>query len=249
MSLCKDCIRGVRHEGTAEGKWEVLGDIRTYVATPEIEYPKDKVLLYLTDVFGAEFLNNQLLADDFARNGFKVIMPDLFNRDPIPESAFDPSSGFSIPEWLLKHGTEQTRSIIDKVIAALKEQGVKDIGATGYCYGARGVFDLAFDGQIKASVVSHPSLLKNPDDLESYSKTNIPLLINSCTIDQQFPKEFQDKADEILGGGKFAPGYEQKLWEGCTHGFMVRGDPNDPKSKAGKEGGFKASVEFLIKYL
>lgn len=39
-----------------------------------------------------------------------------------------------------------------------------------------------------------------------------------------FGLEAQAKADEILGGGKFAPGYERTYWEGCTHGFAVRGD-------------------------
>ncbi|KAL0953651.1 hypothetical protein HGRIS_004854 [Hohenbuehelia grisea] len=249
MSLCKDCISGVRHEGTPEGKWEVLGGIKTYVATPELDYPKDKVLLYLTDIFGPELSNAQLLADDFARNGFKTVVPDIFNGDAVPADAFNPDSKFSLQEWFPNHGNDQTRPIIDKVIAALKEQGVKQIGTTGYCFGARYVFDLAYEGLITVSVVSHPSLLKNPEDLEKYSKTNIPLLINSCTVDQQFPKEFQEKADEILGGGKFKPGYVREHWEGCTHGFMVRGDLNDPKVKAGREGGFKASVEFLIKHL
>ena len=39
-----------------------------------------------------------------------------------------------------------------------------------------------------------------------------------------FPKEAQAIADEILGGGKYAPGYVRTYWEGCTHGFAVRGD-------------------------
>jgi hypothetical protein len=35
---------------------------------------------------------------------------------------------------MLKHGKEQTRPSLDKVIAVLKEEGVK-FGATGYCFG------------------------------------------------------------------------------------------------------------------
>ena len=31
--------------------------------------------------------------------------------------------------------------------------------------------------------------------------------------------------------------------------FQVRGDISDPKVKAGREGAFKASVEWFIKYL
>ena len=102
------------------------------------------------------------------------------------------------------------------------------------------------------------------------SKT--PLLINSCEVDSQFPKESQAVTDEILGEGKFTYGYERTYWDGCTHGFAVRGDlvcfavrsrrtsrkadqftsdvsQSDPKVKAGKEGAFKASVEWLIKHL
>ena len=82
----------------------------------------------------------------------------------------------------MNHGAEQTRPPLDKVIAALKERGVTQFAATGYCFGARYTFDLAFDGVIKAAVVSHPSLLKVPDDLEKFKKTNVPLLINACEV-------------------------------------------------------------------
>ena len=39
-----------------------------------------------------------------------------------------------------------------------------------------------------------------------------------------FPIPAQEQADAILGGGKFAPGYERTYWPGVTHGFAVRGD-------------------------
>ena len=41
----------------------------------------------------------------------------------------------SLDAWLLKHGNDETRPNVDKVIAALKEQGVKAFGVTGYCFG------------------------------------------------------------------------------------------------------------------
>jgi len=114
---------GVRYGGTAEGNltypcfgfqdtntsaalgtYEEIGGIKTYVATPKVDYPKNKAVIYLTDVFGLEFPNNlvrrppfycseltnpiQLLADDFARNGFKVYAPELFEGDPVAPDAF-----------------------------------------------------------------------------------------------------------------------------------------------------------------
>jgi len=114
----------------------------------------------------------------------------------------------------------------------------------------RYTFDLAFENIIKVAVISHPSQLKVPEDLEKYAATSkAPLLINSCTTDSQFPLEASAKADEIFGDGKFAPGYKREYFVGCTHGFAVRGDLSNPQVKAGKEGSFKASVEWIKKYL
>ncbi|PPQ72441.1 hypothetical protein CVT26_003770 [Gymnopilus dilepis] len=245
MSLCEHCVKGVIHEGEPKGKFEKIGGVESYVATPSGDYPKDKVILFLPDVFGLPLTNNLLLADSFAENGFKTVIPDYFNGDALPTDALAPGSKFDIQAWLAKHGAEQTRPPLDKVIAALKEQGVKTFGAVGYCFGARYSVDLSFENIIQANVITHPSLLKIPEDLEKYAATSkVPLLINSCEIDSQFPPEAAKKADEIFA--KFEPGYKRVHFEGCTHGFAVRGDLSDPKVKAGKEGAFKETVEWFL---
>jgi len=95
--------------------------------------------------------------------------------------------------------------------------------------------------------MSHPSRLQIPIDLErlAASGSKAKILINSCDIDKPFPPEAQAKADELLGDGKYKAGYKRAHWEGCSHGFAVRGDLSDPKVKAGKEGAFKATVELF----
>ncbi|KAI0653150.1 alpha/beta-hydrolase [Cubamyces menziesii] len=247
MSLCSHCVAGVRHEGTPEGQFTKIGGVESYVATPSGDYPKDKVVLFLSDVFGIKLQNNLLLADDYARNGFKVVLPDLFEGDALPEDALN-SGTFDFATWLGKHNAERVAGITRDVISALKAEGVTSFAAIGFCFGARPAFDLAVANELAAVAVAHPSLLQIPADLEKYaSQSKAPLLINSCEVDSQFPPEAQAKADEILGGGKFAPGYTRTYWDGCTHGFAVRGDISNPKVKAGKEGAFKATVEFLIK--
>ncbi|KDQ50689.1 hypothetical protein JAAARDRAFT_41769 [Jaapia argillacea MUCL 33604] len=251
MSFCEHCVSGVRHEGTPEGKLEAIGGVECYVATPSVDYPKDKVVLILPDVFGHVLINTQLLADDFARNGFKTIIPDNCNGDPAPADGLSPgnTTGFDLGEWFAKHGADKARPPIDAVIAALKDQGVTRFGVNGYCWGARYCFDLAFENVVHVVASSHPSLIQ-PDDLKKYAETSkAPLLINSCEVDPQFPKEKQELADELFGNGKFAPGYERTYWDGCTHGFAVRGDISNPKVKVGKEGAFKATVEHFLKYL
>ncbi len=42
------------------GKIEKIGGVECYVATPTGEYPKDKVVLFLTDVFGIPLINNKV---------------------------------------------------------------------------------------------------------------------------------------------------------------------------------------------
>ncbi|TFY70448.1 hypothetical protein EVG20_g2554 [Dentipellis fragilis] len=162
MSFCKHCVQGVRHEGTPEGKFETIGGIKTYVATPTGEYPKDKAILFLTDVFGPELNNNlvrlpplflphliltltlacvgfdrdrQLLADDFAKNGFQVYLADLFDGDPVPAEGLSPGSTFDIMKWFPTHGPNVTQPKVEALITALKAQGVTRFGAVGYCYG------------------------------------------------------------------------------------------------------------------
>jgi hypothetical protein len=62
-----------------------------------------------------------------------------------------------------------------------------------------------------------------------------------------FPLDVQAEADKIFEG--FAPGYKREYFEGCTHGFAVRGDLSDPKVKAGKEGAFEATVKWFQAHL
>ncbi|KAK2465688.1 hypothetical protein APHAL10511_002232 [Amanita phalloides] len=249
MSLCQDCIKGVRHEGTPSGKFEKIGGVDCYIATPDGDYEQDKVVLYLPDALGLH-INTYLLVDDHANNGYKTIALDYLNNDPVPANFLSSPQTFDVKKWLARHGREETRPVLDKVIDALKDQGVKKFAATGYCFGGRYVFDLAFEHIIDVAIVSHPSLLISPEDFETYaSKAKAPLLINSCTIDMQFPLEAQAKADEFLGNGQFAPGYRRVHFEGFRHGFAVRGDMSDPKVKAAKEGAFKSAIEWLKTYM
>ncbi|KAJ7886889.1 Alpha/Beta hydrolase protein [Mycena olivaceomarginata] len=249
MSFCAGCFKAVTHDGTPEGEMTEIGGVPCYVATPTVDYPKDKAVLFLTDAHGMLLVNNKLLADDYARNGFKTVVPDLFNNDAVPVASLSPGAPpFDWPSWLPKHGAAQTRPIVDAVIDALKAEGVKEIAASGYCFGARYTFDLAFDRVVRVAVVAHPSLLKRPQDLETYrDKATAPLLINGCTHDPVFPLEDQEKADEILAN--FAPGYKREYWDGASHGFALKGNLSDPKVWEAKTGAFKATIEWLFKYL
>lgn len=138
----------------------------------------------------------------------------------------------------------QNMSLCKDCVKGVVHEGIAEGKFGGLYY----VFDLAH--LVDAAVAFHPSLIKVPDDLEKYiSIAKTPLLINSCTNDEALPLVGQIKADEILGGGKYEPGYERKHWEGVTHGFTVCGDLGDPIVKAANEGAFDAALQWFFKYL
>lgn len=57
-------------------------------------------MLIFTDVIGHKFINAQLIADQFASNGYLVVTSDLFNGDTVP---FNRPEGFNIMEWIICH--------------------------------------------------------------------------------------------------------------------------------------------------
>jgi hypothetical protein len=59
-TLIVSFMQGVRHEGSPVGTIETIGGVKVYIATPKVDYPKDKVLLFLPEAFGLELVNNQV---------------------------------------------------------------------------------------------------------------------------------------------------------------------------------------------
>jgi dienelactone hydrolase len=131
--------------------------------------------------------------DDFARNGYRTVAIDYFLGNPVPQDAlivrmpgapgYDDPRNFDMMGWVSSI-FPGLRPSIDKVIAALKEQGVTALAATGYCIGGRMVFDLAVENIIKVSIGSHPSLLKVPEDFEvNIEKHRLPKTCHSRCLD------------------------------------------------------------------
>ncbi|KAI5474896.1 alpha/beta-hydrolase [Pseudohyphozyma bogoriensis] len=247
-TLSKCCVSGVIHEGTPTGKMENIGDVTTYVALPSAEFDATKAIVFLPDAFGHALVNNKLLVDSFAASGFATYFPDIFFGDPFPLERLNGNlEGFDPKPWLAKHDQAATRPVVDKFLAGLKEKGVQKFAATGYCFGARYVVDLALDGQIHAGAVAHPSLIKIPADLEALKAVgSFPLLWNTAEKDHAFGKDACEAADNVFAGEPF---YKRNFYLGCEHGFAVRGDMSDPVLRHGKEDAFNETVEWFKKWL
>ena len=66
-----DCVKGVLHTGTPQGKNVTIAGVNTYVAEPPKGHDKDpkKVIFFFSDVYSAVWINNMLIQDYFATQG------------------------------------------------------------------------------------------------------------------------------------------------------------------------------------
>ena len=139
-----------------------LDGVDVYISKPA-NYPHapSKLLLLLTGATGLHSENNQIQADHFAKEGFLVVMPDMFANDPLPGSATyeeekdasileqikmraaETAKSFLIDMWLARQTPEKVLPILHKVIEAAKDEFADAVAngggiyAVGYCFGGR----------------------------------------------------------------------------------------------------------------
>jgi len=245
------CTIGVAHEGTPKGKTtKVSGlDVDVYVAEPTGDkVHKDVAILYIPDVIGI-WQNSQLMADQYAANGYYCFIPDVFNGDAIP---LNRPEGFDLMSWLTKGSNgdnPHTPPAVDPIVeASLKylrsEKGFKKVGAVGYCFGAKYVARYMPSGKgIDVGYVAHPSFVEE----EELKAIKGPFSISAAETDPIFPVEKRQKSEEILR--TLGLPYQINLFSGVEHGFSVRCDLSNKIQKFSKEQAFLQAVAWFDEYL
>lgn len=195
MSLKQCCATGSLHTGTPTGRVTKVHGLDCYIADSPNGAPKGIVVI-IPDAFGWELPNNRILADEYAKNGFKVFLPEFMVGMALPSEiliSFKAMSatGFWNQLYKLWHGVYLARYFIPfmlycrpavatprilSFIKALKanEAKVLPIATAGFCWGGKFVTELCKD-QVKADdggrltecgFTAHPSFLTYPDDIE-----------------------------------------------------------------------------------
>ncbi|KAJ7643940.1 dienelactone hydrolase endo-1,3,1,4-beta-D-glucanase [Roridomyces roridus] len=223
-----------------QGKNVTINGVLTYVSLPQA-YDSTQAVLFLTDVFGLPSLDNLLLADEFAAAGYATYAPDYLNGDAIPK-------GGNVTKWIANHGEAQTTPPLLSVINALKAQGVKQIAATGYCFGGLYTVRLVQNNTITVGTVAHPSLLDVPNDFEVMkAQSHVPLEINSAEFDTGFTPTLAVETDAVMSS--YSAGYMRRHFSAVGHGFAVGADPNNPAQVAAKKGAFYTSLAWIQEHL
>ncbi|KAG9248162.1 Alpha/Beta hydrolase protein [Calycina marina] len=171
---CPDCFSGTTHVGNPTGSVETIHNIPTYVTKPDEGATPKGLIIYLSDAFGWDFVNNRILADHYAKRGqFLVYVPDFMNGHAAPLTALDLLHKIMAPgSWLTALvykplWTMRAMSIIIPFVYYNREAVAAPrvynffkalrtsappfptddfkIGAAGFCWGGKYAIDLCAD--------------------------------------------------------------------------------------------------------
>lgn len=104
---CQDCFSGYQHDGKPRGAMVKFHGLDTYIVEPPGARPAKAIIVIISDAFGFQFVNSQLLADTYATKGdYRVYLPDFMNGQPLlnalpPYYLLRPKTGHSCPSWFL----------------------------------------------------------------------------------------------------------------------------------------------------
>jgi len=153
--------------------------------------------------------------------------------------------GFDVMAWLKAgHTTDKVDPVVDLCIKEMKgKMGVKQLGAVGYCFGAKYVVRFLKDNMIDAGFVAHPSFV----DEEEIKAITAPLSIAAAETDQVFPTEKRRKTEDILFSMDVP--WQINLYSDTTHGFAVRADIKDARAKFAMEQAFFQAVQWFDEHI
>ncbi|KAI9879822.1 MAG: hypothetical protein M1830_007004 [Pleopsidium flavum] len=274
MSSC--CLSGKVHDGTPVGHIETIGGLETYISEPK-DKARTKTIIFITDIFGWEFKNTRLLADNYAKAGFYVYIPDLHQGDSLPISFLQNVEpplkdketaglvdtakntaviGTTLPPWLLKHREGVTKPLVDGFINAVRMiPGTDKLGAIGFCWGGRYAI-LAAHGQSKdangSSIGGVDAAYACHPSLVSipadFEPVTKPLSLALGTKDSLLDEKSIGQIQDVMAKKTDVP-HEIRIYEDQVHGFALRSDWSSEKDKEAMNTAEKQGLDWFNKFL
>lgn len=191
------------------------GKFTGYLAKPS--RAKAPGLLLIQEIFGV----NQVMrgiADEFAKQGYLVLCPDLFWRQEPNIQITDQSEAEWQKAFALYQGFDQQKGVGDLIasLAALKSHpdGNGKAGCVGYCLGGSLAFVMACNSDVDASVsyygIGIAGMLGTAGNIKQ------PLLMHVAENDKFVPKEEQENVRQGLAGNKLVTIH---TYPGVDHAF------------------------------
>lgn len=188
-------------EVTVKGKFG--GTFKAYLARPQAAPPGVKNMpgiVLIQEIFGVNEVMRRL-ADDYAKQGYVVLCPDLFWRIKPGIQITDKTQ----QEWDLafslfqrfdqNKGIEDLGSTMDELRRTPGCSG--KVGAVGYCLGGKLAYLMATRTTIDCAVGYYGVALDAA--LNEAPKMRKPLMLHIAEEDQFVPHDVQDKIVAVLG--------------------------------------------------
>uniref|UniRef100_A0A7S3D0Y4 Dienelactone hydrolase domain-containing protein n=1 Tax=Palpitomonas bilix TaxID=652834 RepID=A0A7S3D0Y4_9EUKA len=213
----------------------------------------ERGVLLVPDVFGPHSGRTLRVAETLAKEGFNVLVPNLFTEwAPDP-----PTDGTSVMKWIPEHPYSLFESDLEGALTYLKEQrGAKVVGAMGFCWGVWAFFKLATSkDKVVCGVGCHPSLriehFFNGDNSADAlaAATHCPMLLLPAGND---PEHVQPGGSVVKVLESLPHGGETKVvpFPDMAHGWVNRGDVKDEKISAEVERALhECAIPYLKKYV
>ncbi|KAL9011502.1 MAG: hypothetical protein Q9173_003665 [Seirophora scorigena] len=245
MSQC--CISGFSWNGEPQGREEKLGKHNAYVAGSAKSGP---AILFLHDIFGWKLTNNRLLVDHFAKEvDATVYLPDFFEGEEVDVDTMENEekrAKFDFQGFMRRNGKEaRGPEVLEAARIVKQELGHTKVGAIGYCWGGWAAFQLGAKGKnlVDCISVAHPSFLAK----EEIDAVDVPVQIVAPEHDVMLTPELKAYANKKIP--ELNVEYDYQYFPKLSHGFTVRGDPNDKTQKEGLERAKNAAVTWFATML
>ncbi|KAL4150329.1 hypothetical protein PRNP1_009731 [Phytophthora ramorum] len=209
-------------------------------------------LIAIPDIFGPESGRIKQDAEALAKLGYAVVLVDAADGD-YPKTV----DGVDVPAWLQKNSFEKVSGAhVANAIAYLQEEvGAQSICSYGYCWGAYvGAKQSALPSpEVKGHVSFHPSwmaeqLVNGEGAVEKMTESiSVPQLL--CAAGNDPPLVSEGGAVERILKAKPAIADQSNVvdFPEMIHGFVCRGDIEDPATKEAVKKAWLLASEFIQK--
>lgn len=241
VQLTHHCIETNFHAGKPVGLIKTFSSFKDVYTVGDQSTSKAVVVIF-TDIFGNKYNNNQLIADAFAKSGYFVLIPDLFENDAAKIESFGEPGYFDT--WKQSHGFDKTGPYAKEFLAMVESEfKAKKVFAVGHCYGGKLVIqNLTQNSVLAAGAVAHTS----GTDLEEVKVITKPILVSSAENDHAFTDEIRHQTQQILKENKVI--YQFDLFSDVSHGYAVRGDPSNPAEKYAADKTFRDQLHWFDRF-
>ncbi|AMP02710.1 dienelactone hydrolase family protein [Collimonas pratensis] len=190
------------------------GTFGAYLAIPHTG--KGPGIVLLQEIFGVNE-HIRTVAEQYANDGYVVLVPDLFWRiEKRIELGYDDAGWKRAAELMQATDVAKAQSDIALTVAALKAQPALDgkLAVIGYCFGGRLAYHAAADGLVDAAIAYYGGGIQN--QLQRADEIKVPLLMHFGAADSHIPLDAVQKIAERFEDNDDV---EVHVYADAEHGF------------------------------